>query len=92
MDFARFFVSGRVADLLLAVMAVELVVLTLTAPRSRRGSRLVGLLFALAPGACLTVAVRLALTGASWPWIAAWLTAALPIHVGDLVRRRAAAD
>ena len=88
MDLKSFFSSGRVADLLLLVMAAEFVGLALRAPRARRRVVVTDLLFALAPGACLTLAMRLALTGAPWPWIAACLTAALPVHIIDLVRRR----
>ena len=88
MDFKAFFASGRVADLLLLVMAAEFAGLTIKAPGARRRAVMTDLLFALAPGACLTLALRMALTGQPWPWIAFWLTAALPIHVGDLVRRK----
>lgn len=91
MDLADFFHSGRVADLLLAVMALEFVTLTLATTGARRPAAAIGLMFALGPGACLTVALRMALTGAPWPYTAFWLTAALPIHLGDVVRRRRAA-
>ncbi len=88
MDFKSFLTSGRVADLLLLVMAVEFAALTLSEPPARRRAAVTDLMFALAPGACLTLALRMALTGAPWPWLAVWLTAALPFHIGDLVRRR----
>jgi hypothetical protein len=88
MNLARFFANGRVADLLLVVMAIEFAALTITAPSKARAGRALDLVFTLAPGACLTVALRMALTGASWPWVALWVTAALPFHVADLLRRR----
>jgi hypothetical protein len=49
---------------------------------------LLGPLLALAPGACLVLAVRAAMTGAGWMWIALWLLASLPFHLADLARRR----
>lgn len=42
----------------------------------------------LAPGACMTLALKAALIGAGWPWIAAALALAFPIHLADLRRRR----
>jgi hypothetical protein len=44
----------------------------------------------LAPGACLLLALRAALTGSGWVWVAAFLTLSLPIHIADLARRRRA--
>ena len=36
----------------------------------------------------MLLALRSALTGASWPWIAAPLAASFPFHIADLLRRR----
>jgi hypothetical protein len=41
----------------------------------------------LAAGACLLLALRAALTGASWPPVAAWLLAALLANLVDLAER-----
>jgi hypothetical protein len=76
-----FFHSGRAADLVLLFMAIEFVVL------SRRRA-MVDVLFAIAPGACLILALRAALTGSNWIWIAAPLAVSLPFHLADLARRR----
>ncbi len=81
-----FFASGRAVDVVLAVLAAEFLWLTLR----RSGSSASGLdrVLALAPGACLLLALRAALTGAPWPWVAAGVTASLPFHLADLARRR----
>jgi hypothetical protein len=81
------FRGGRVADLILLVMAVEFVVLCWRG-RSRGLTRAADLLFALGPGACIVLALRAALTGAGPLWIGAALTASLPLHLTDLARRR----
>ena len=49
---------------------------------------MVDVLFAIAPGACLILALRAALTGSNWIWIAAPLAVSLPFHLADLARRR----
>ncbi|MBA3811885.1 MAG: hypothetical protein H0X27_09670 [Caulobacteraceae bacterium] len=59
----------------------------------RRGTRdlrtaMIDLALALAPGVCLLLALRATLTGAGWPWIAAFLAASFPVHILDLRRRR----
>ena len=88
MSWASFFRDGHVADVLLLVMALEFAALAWTAPRPRRRRVAAGVALAIAPGACLAMALRMALTGATWPWIALWLGLALPFHLGDLFRRR----
>ena len=75
------FASGRAVDLALAVMTVEAAWLI-----ARRQPAL-AVRAMLAPGALLLLALRFALTGAAWPWIAAALAASLPLHVVDLQRR-----
>jgi hypothetical protein len=80
--FAAFFFSGHAVDLALAVLALELAWLILWRRRSLRAALTVTL-----PGACLLLALRAALTGAGWVWVAVWLALSLPAHVADLVRR-----
>lgn len=41
----------------------------------------------LLPGALMMIALRGALTGSSWPWIALPLAIAFPVHLADLRRR-----
>jgi hypothetical protein len=42
----------------------------------------------LLPGAMMIVALRLALTGAAWPWIALALALSFPPHLIDVSRDR----
>jgi hypothetical protein len=86
MPWEALFRSGRAIDLILLFMVLEFVVLCW---RRRDQSRApIDLLIALAPGGLLLLAVRAALTGASWMWIAGLLAASLPAHLADLTRRR----
>lgn len=62
-------------------MAVEFVWLM------RRGWRPRDAALRLGPGVLMMLALRGALTGAAWPWIALPLAAAFPIHLADLRRR-----
>ena len=79
--------SGWIVDLALALVAVEFLVLAV-----RRGirdtSHALTIALALAPGACLLLALRAALAGDSGLWVWVWLGASLPLHGLDLIRRR----
>ncbi len=81
-----FFAGGHAVDLVLAVLAAEFLWLNLR-PGAPRG-RMLDRVLALAPGACLMLALRAALTSAPWPWVAAAVTASLPFHLADVARRR----
>jgi hypothetical protein len=81
------FATGRVVDLILALMALEGVFLVAYRRRTGRGIVAGDLLSNLLAGAGLLLAVRGALAGAGWIWIAACLLAALLAHVADLRRR-----
>ena len=83
---AGFFASGRAVDLVLAVLTAEFLWLQLR-PGTPRG-RALDRVLALAPGACLLLALRAALTGAPWPWVALAVSASLPFHLADVARRR----
>lgn len=83
----HFFTSGRVADLVLGVMALEALLLLWRRRRTGQGPTPVDLLAMLGAGAALVLALRLALTGAPWPALAACLMAGGAFHVLDLVRR-----
>lgn len=55
----------------------------------RRGrGRPLEIVLALAPAALILLGLRAALTGAAWPFIAAPLLLAWPVHLADLRRRR----
>lgn len=82
-----FVVSGRAVDVVLLVIVFEFVVLvSLRAGQRRRAA--VDLFFALMPGAILLLAIRAALVGAEWPWVALLIAASFPFHLIDLMRRR----
>lgn len=76
----EFFTSGTAIDLVLAVVAIEAIVLAIWFRR-------IDLLVALLPGALLMLALRAALTGAGWEWVAILVTASLPAHLWDMRRR-----
>lgn len=75
------------ADLVLAFMAVEALVLVILHRRTGRGIETVDLVGMLVPGLCLLLALRVALSGGGALWVALCLLAALPAHLLDLSRR-----
>lgn len=81
------FASGRVVDLVLVLMAVEGAALALHRSRTGRGVPIPGLLAFLCAGACLLLALRGALVGAPWWWMAAALAGAGAAHAADLALR-----
>ena len=76
--------SGRIVDLVLAVLALEVAGLALWRRWRGRPMRLVAIAAAALPGACLLLALRGALTGAEAWWVALWLAASFPAHLLDL--------
>jgi hypothetical protein len=82
MDFVRaLFETGHVVDLVLAVLAAEFVWLVL------RGNRTMDAGLGLGAAVLMMLALRAALTGAAWPWIALPLILSFPLHLADLQRR-----
>jgi uncharacterized membrane protein len=81
------FTSGRIVDVVLAVIALEVVAVAIHRRVTGRGIAVADLLANLASGICLLVALRAALTGQSWVWVAAALSASLVGHLLDLSRR-----
>ncbi|WP_295524974.1 hypothetical protein [Novosphingobium sp. Chol11] len=80
---AGFFASGRAADVVLAVIVFEFGWLV-TAGRWRMADAALR----LAPGALMLVALRAALSGWGWVWIAAPLLMSFPVHLADLARHK----
>jgi hypothetical protein len=78
------FSSGRVVDVALCVMALEILAVGLL---RRSGAAAREVAAAVLPGALLLLALRAALVGGPWTSVAAWLSAALVAHVFDLRRR-----
>jgi hypothetical protein len=86
----QLFASGRIVDFILIIMLAEYLTLRLYLGRAGQGA-LSGIALYLLSGAFLLLALRLALTGGSWVWIACCLAAAGAWHAVDL-RRRLAGD
>ncbi|MGQ0455685.1 MAG: hypothetical protein ACT4OU_01350 [Hyphomicrobium sp.] len=81
------FQSGRIADIVIALMAIEAVALIAYARATGRGIPARQVLSNLTAGVCLFLALRLALTGAPWTWIGGALAASLAAHLADLKSR-----
>ncbi|MEA1830699.1 hypothetical protein U8607_01260 [Methylobacterium durans] len=84
---ADFILSGRIVDLILALVALEALALLAYRARTGRGPAPLPLLCNLGSGACLMLALRAGLTGAPWWQIAACLALSFAAHLGDLVAR-----
>ena len=81
---SELFETGRIIDLILVFMALEGGILWLYRRATGRGVRAPTLIATLFAGGSLLLALRGALTGSSWEWVAAWLTAGLVAHLNDL--------
>lgn len=81
------FENGRIVDLILVLMLCEAVVICVLGWALRYRIPVRGLLFNLAAGACLLLALRAVLTDAGWMMAGIWLSAALVAHVSDLLVR-----
>ena len=79
-----FLASGRIADLVLVVLALETAALLLMQHRRQGPPGSLDILAAALPGAALVVALRVALTGGPWQGVAAALIAAFALHLIDL--------
>jgi hypothetical protein len=76
------FASGHAVDIVLAVIAVELVWLIVS------GKAGADVLVRLGPGVLMLVALRAALVGLDWRWVALPLLLSFPVHLADLARTR----
>ena len=84
---AEMFASGRLVDLVLLVVLIEVGVLIAFWRKTGRGVRPSSLLPNLAAGVFLLIALRLALAGYGWMPIAACLAASGVAHAVDLKQR-----
>lgn len=78
---ANLFATGRIVDLIVALMLLELGVLIVVRARTRRGIHPIELAVSLAAGMALLLALRSALVGFSWQHTAMWLVLALMAHL-----------
>ena len=84
---AALFGSGQIVDLILALMAFELLALLAYRRVTGRGVAPVTLLVNILSGAFILLALRGVLVGAWWGWIGLCLIGALVAHSADLWRR-----
>lgn len=82
------FDSGRIADLVLAFLVIEGLVILFHHRLTGRGPTFGRALPFLLAGGCLLLAWRTAAAGLAWPLPAAFLAAAGAAHLVDLLRRR----
>ena len=76
---APFFASGHAADLVLGVLGLEALWLKLA--KDWGWAKIVGL---VGPAVFIILALRAALVGAGWEWVALLLALSLPLHLMDL--------
>lgn len=81
------FASGRIIDLILVLVVLEIAALPWLLKRLASRTTLAELLPNILAGAALLLALRLSITGADWMWIGATLFAALLAHLLDLGKR-----
>jgi hypothetical protein len=79
--------SGRIVDVALAVIAVEVVALATLRRALGRGPSVAAILWNAAAGASMLLALRAGLTGAGWTWTAGFFALALATHVVDVSLR-----
>ncbi len=79
--------SGHLVELVLLLVAVEAAALLFYRFRTGKGPEPLGLVFNLAAGSALMLALRAALQEAGWTHVAAFLVLALAAHLADLARR-----
>ena len=79
--------SGRIAEIALALIVIEAIVVSRIRTRHGRAALDVGLIAHLAAGGFLLLALRAALTGTGWETVAAWLFGGLVAHLVDLGAR-----
>jgi hypothetical protein len=84
---AGLFASGRIVDIILLLMLLEGIALLAYHYKTKRGLTPVAVLSNLLAGGFLLLALRAAMTAASWEWIALWLLLALGGHLLDLFMR-----
>jgi hypothetical protein len=82
-----FVMSGRIVDVALAVLLLEVAWLAWRRHRHGGGLPLRLLLTNAGAGGSLMLALKAVLVGAGWEWVTAALLAALVFHAADLYHR-----
>ena len=83
----EFFSSGRSIDLVLILIGLEAIGLMVLWRMRRCPLPPLSTLLILAPGTCLLLAARAAITGAAWGTVSFFFLVALVIHLVDLRQR-----
>lgn len=83
----EFVLSGRVVDVMLGLMVLEVLVFSLPRVRTALGGRALPLLVNAGAGVSLMLALRTVLTGGSWQILAACLVLAGIFHALDVLLR-----
>lgn len=84
---SEWFESGRIVDVMLIVIAIEVAVLCAYRLRTGRGLSVSTIVLNAGAGGSLMVALKLLWVDAAWHWIAMALLSSLAFHSGDLVQR-----
>lgn len=84
--------SGRIVDIMLAVIVVEVAALIAYRVIKRRGLSVASIVLNIGAGGSLMVALKLLYADAGWQLIAAALVASACFHTGDLVYRWRSAE
>lgn len=87
MPVAELFATGRIVDLIPALVVLEMLAVTILRWRTGHGIAVVDFISSLAPGVALLLAFRAQAGARDWTPAAAWLVVALVAHLADLVRR-----
>jgi hypothetical protein len=82
------FDSGHVIDVIFFLVFLEAVFIAVYRGKTGRGVKLREVGASLLTGVFMLLALRCALVGERWPWIATWLLFALIAHLADLSGRR----
>lgn len=83
----QFVMSGRIVDLMLAVLVIEVAWLAWRRHRHGGGLPLISLVTNAGAGGSLMLALKAVLTNAGLAWILAALLASLVFHAADLYLR-----
>ncbi|MEL6198849.1 MAG: hypothetical protein AAFR09_01450 [Pseudomonadota bacterium] len=79
--------SGRIVDIMLVVIALEVAALIAYRVVTGKGLSVPSILLNVGAGGSLMVALKLLYDGVGWQLVAAALVASLLFHTGDLVYR-----
>jgi len=80
----RLLLTGKLVDLIVGLVGIEAAALLIFRSVTGRGPSAIAMIANLLAGTFLLLALRNALAGAEWGWIAACLTGALAAHLVDL--------